>query len=225
MSRPTEAVEQLFIIATTVLAIGCERPLPIETTNRIEGYRIEGQVTDRFKRSLLGVEVRLFYYFEYLDSSPPPIRGIHVAQNQTLVTVQLFSATNQPLGTLFQQNVPTGDFEYLWSGKNGAGDPVISGIYYVKYILGTSDTVKTYLVAVSGGNVTTTNDSGQYQIPQERLPIGFAPVPLYFEDGSFDANYRIGSRVRLEFFWQGFSFPFVFDLERNVATNGSVSLN
>jgi hypothetical protein len=206
-------------------ALSCERPLPTETAKRIVGYRIEGQVTDHFKRTLPEVEVRMFYYFEYANSSTPPHRGIHVSQNLALVTVQLYSANNQLLGILFQQNVPVGDFEYLWTGRNGSGDLVASGVYYVKYILGSADTVNTYVVGVSGGRVATTDADGKYQIPQERLPIGFAPVPVYFDDGSFDANYRIGSRVRLEFLWQGYTFPFLFDVEMNAVTNGTVSLN
>lgn len=205
--------------------VSCERPMPTDTTKRIDGYRIEGKVTDRFKRPVASVEVRLVYYFNFVDTEPPPSRGIVVVQNSTLVTVRVFSLADQPLWTLFQRNVAAGDFEYLWDGKDGLGNIVPSGIYKVKYIVGSADTANTYTLAITGGKVATSNSEGVYQIDQERLPVGFAPVPLYLDNGTFDANYQVDSRVRLEFVFEGFLFPFVFDLEKNVVTDGSVSLN
>ena len=69
----------LVVLAATAMW-GCERELPFESSlgQSINGYRVEGYVTDRLGVPLKNVRIALWYDFNPIDDQTPPVRDFLV---------------------------------------------------------------------------------------------------------------------------------------------------
>jgi hypothetical protein len=189
----------------------CERDIPpVAEPAATAGYQIEGFVLDALGNPVRGLPIAIYYDFELVDKNPPPSKVYQPSDPAAIVRVTVFDLLNRPLVTLFQGRPPEdGYLEIDWDQEDAFGNPVPSGAYTVQYIVG-GQTKMSYPVVVSGNVVTTTDTSGHYIIPNQYLPVGFYPVPLYSADSSsFLGNYQITPYVVLEFRLQTSRYGYV----------------
>ncbi|MBI4428829.1 MAG: hypothetical protein HY562_06890 [Ignavibacteriales bacterium] len=179
--------------------LGCERDIGVNSSQIISGYRIEGRVIDRIGNPVVKVDVRVFYNYEFVDYNTPPSKEYTVPSPSPSVTVVVRTRLGVTIRTLYSGNPPPGAFVVEWDQKGPNGDDVPSGTYFVHY-LSNGASQKSYSVTVEGTIVVRTDSLGQYTIPDENLPIGYYPVPLYSSsETTFYGNHRISSSVLLLF--------------------------
>lgn len=194
------------------LAASACRETPVEPGKESTSYRIEGTVTDRYGNAAIGVQVFLYYDYAYVDRNPPPSRSCTVDDSTKPVTVGVFDQHNALRRTLFQGLPPASTFAVAWDHCDSAGVPMPSGVYTVQYLVNGA-TRASYPVVVDGGQVAVTNGSGKFVVPEENLPVGFYPAPLFTSDSSyFYGNYQITSRVYLAFVTPQDNFSRAVDL-------------
>ena len=189
-------------IAVLGTGVGCERDLPYSTPpdEPISGYRLEGYITDRLGIPLKGIPIALWYEFDYIDMSPAPPREFFVDDSTKPVRVQVLDQSKRTLRILFDARRWFGHLQLNWDKRDSLDKPVPTGIYTVDFsVAGVSK--GSYLVVVNGVVTTSTDSLGHYSIPNELLPIGFSPVPLYDDEGTtFLGNYVVSSFVVLELY-------------------------
>lgn len=191
----------LVSLALLMLAVvnGCEREIPVLGSSNSSGYRIEGMVTDGQGRPIVGVQVRLSYQFEFVDTNPPPRKEYIVAQQVEVVTVQVVDINDRVIRILSTASYSQGPIVVTWDQRDDRRRLVPSGVYFVRYLSG-GDVKHSYPVTVTGAVTDVTDEAGRFQIPSENLPIGFYPVPLSPSDGyPYAGNYRIIPFVALDF--------------------------
>lgn len=191
----------LAIVLVLVGMIGCERDVPfmVPPPEPINGYQIEGYVTDRLGIPVKDLQVALWYEFDYVDGNPPN-RTLYVDNSNATSLVRVFDANKNVKKVLFQGRAPLGILDVSWDKKDSLGQPVPTGIYTVDFRQG--GVLKNSYTTVVNGNVTVVTDSlGHYTITNDQLPVGFYPVPLYSNDDSnFLGNFQVSSYVVLEFY-------------------------
>lgn len=189
-------------IAVLGIGVGCERDLPYSTPpdEPISGYRLEGYVTDRLGIPLKGIRIALWYEFDYIDKSPAPPREFFVDDSTKPVRVKVLDQSKRTIRILFDRRGWLGSLQIEWDKKDSLGKPVPTGIYTVDFTV--ADVSRgSYLIAVNGAVTTSTDSLGHYSIPNELLPVGFSPVPLYNEESmKFLGNYIVSSFVVLELY-------------------------
>ena len=202
----------LVLLALCLLLIeACEREIPpVAEPVTTTGYQIEGFVLDGLGNPVRGLPIALYYDYELVDTGPAPSKIFRASDPSAIVRVTVFDSYNRPLLTLFQGRPPEeGGLEIDWDQEDAFGNPAPSGAYTVQYIVG-GQTKMSYPVVVSGNVVTTTDTSGHYIIPDQYLPVGFSPVPLYSADSSsYLGNYQITPYVVLEFRLQPSRYGYV----------------
>ncbi len=188
-------------LLAAVAASGCERELPFESkvNQSITGYQVEGYVTDRFGIPVKNVRVALWYDFSPLGNTIPPSRSLFVDDTGKTVLLRALDNQNRVLKVLFTGRAPVGELDYAWNNTDSLGRKVPSGVYKIEFRLG-GVIRNTYTVLVNGAVSAVTDSLGRYLIPNENLPVGFSPVPLYSTDGRrFLGNYQITPFIILEF--------------------------
>jgi hypothetical protein len=186
-----------------VILAGCERDLPYmgsAVDEPINGYRLEGYVTDKLGIPIRGLQIALWYDFEYVDSNNPPVRQFNVDDSTKIARVAVFDTNHRLYRVLFQGKAPFGVLDYLWDLKDSTGVPAPTGIYKVDFSM--NGATRSSFTQVVNGTVTVVTDSlGHYLIPNELLPVGFYPAPLYSANRStFLGNFQVSSFVNLEFY-------------------------
>jgi hypothetical protein len=181
---------------------GCDRELPYmaPAEQPISGYFVEGYVTDRLGIPVKGLKIALRYNLDYIDSNNPPVRQFLVDDSTKVARVAVLDRSNRVRRILFQGRRSVGLLDVDFDLRDSAGALLPTGLYTVSFTLdGVSKGAYTQLV---NSSVTTTTDSlGHYAIPDEFLPVGFYPVPVYAGDGvRFIGNYQISSFIVLEFY-------------------------
>jgi hypothetical protein len=191
----------LAVVLTLVGGVGCEREVPfvVPPPVPINGYQIEGYVTDRLGIPVKNLPIALWYEFDYLDGNPPN-RLFYVDNSNETSLVRVIDAKKNVKRVLFQGRAPLGPLDVSWDKKDSLGQPVPTGIYTVDFRQG--GVPKNSYTRVVNGNVTVVTDSlGHYTITNDQLPVGFYPVPLYGnDDSSFLGNFQVSSYVVLEFY-------------------------
>lgn len=181
---------------------GCERDLPYEAPPEepINGYRLEGFVTDRLGIPVRGLRIALWYDFDLVDNNPPPSQEFFVDDSTKIVRVQVLDMGKRTRRVLFEGRVRVGYLSFDWDLKDSLGNPVPSGIYTIDFSMnGVSR--KSYPVIVNGAVTSVTDSLGHYIISNGYLPVGYSPIPLYGSDGTkFLGNYRITQFVILELY-------------------------
>jgi hypothetical protein len=185
--------------------LGCEREVPFEPTpdQPINGYQLEGYVTDRLGTPVRGLRIALWYDYGYIDSNDPPPRQFTVSDSTMNLIVSVRDAGGNVRRILFEGHTSVGAHSYSWDQKDSFGDEIPSGVYTVDFsVNGVSK--YSYTVIVDGAVSAVTDSLGHYVIPNDLLPVGFYPAPLYgSDDSTFVGNYQITSYVTLEFYLGG----------------------
>lgn len=206
------------IVAFTVVGLNCGREIPLESQppTAVNGYRIEGTMSDGLGRPLMDLPVRLFYdpAFSNTDSIPDP----GYAGTNEFVRVSVYDSDANPVRQLFSGVVQETTIVITWDHLDDGGNAVGSGLYNVEFVVG-SQIRKSYDVIVDG-NVTAYTDSlGHYVIREKNLPVG-ATVP-YYNGGNFLGWYRLDPSVYLEFDTQSGPRTYHVGLDKDVVTEFS----
>jgi hypothetical protein len=181
---------------------GCERELPFEAPAEkpISGYQIEGYVTDHLGNPLKSVRVALWYDYEFVDTLRPPPSSFYVDDATKIARIRVLNRSQIVVAVVFEGLAPAGFMDLEWNKRDAFGNPVPSGVYTVEFSLGGVSRTS-YSVVVDGAVTAVTDSLGHYVIQNERLPVGFYPVPRYSSlDSHFLGNYRITPLVVLELY-------------------------
>jgi hypothetical protein len=194
----------LFLTVVAVLGImaGCERDLPFvaPTDNPITGYRIEGYVTDHLGVPLKGIQVALWYDYEFVDTLRPPSTTFFVDDPTKAARIRVLDRNQIVIATVFDGLAPSGIMDLEWDKRDAFGNLAPSGVYTVEFSVGGVSRAS-YIVVIDGAVTAVTDSLGHYSIPDLRLPIGFYPVPRYSSpDSHFLGNYSITPLVGLELY-------------------------
>lgn len=182
-----------------VFCSGCERDTQLFSVDTTTGYKVQGRVTDRIGNPVVGVNVSVLYDYELVDRNPAPSKDFTVTDSTKTLSVVVKNRADQVIRTIFSGTLPPGNHTYDWDMKDANGNDPPASTYAVHYLVdGVSQ--KSYSVTVSGTIVALTDVQGQYTIPDDNLPIGYYPVPIYsFDKSIYYGNHRIVSTVRLAF--------------------------
>jgi hypothetical protein len=197
----------IVLVAGCVILPGCEREVPAfeDRTEQpeVDGYMIMGKLSDQFGNPLRDVPVVLYYDYVFVDANPPPSKTYQVTDARKPVLVRVASRSGVPFRVLFNDTISPGPLTVEWDQKDGAGNFVPSGVYFVQYLV--ENVVRmSYPVTVTGRVTAVTDSLGRFTIGNENLPIDFYPVPLTASDGSrYLGNHRIVPFVTLQFQLEG----------------------
>ena len=183
-------------------AIGCERDLPYmaPADQPINGYQLEGYVTDKLGIPVKGLKIALWYDFDYVDSDSTQSRQFVVDDSTKIARVVVLDMQHRLKRVLYQGKASLGALDYEFDMRDSTGLLLPTGIYTVSFTLG--GVQRASFLDVIDGMVTAITDSlGHYIITNDFLPVGFYPAPIYAGDGyTFIGNYEVASDVALEFY-------------------------
>ncbi|MGB2869570.1 MAG: FlgD immunoglobulin-like domain containing protein [Bacteroidota bacterium] len=178
--------------------IGCDRQIPLPSEPVVSGYQIRGTVKDRLDNAVPYLEVRLYYTFDRdYDHPAPTDPALNVTDSTQTITASVYTGSEALVKTIFGGTHSVGRFYAAWDTLDQNGNPVLNGVYSVRYFVNTQ-LVKSYPVVVSGRKATATDALGQYQVNNEQLPVDFGPFSVY-RDTTFLGNFVVTSYVTLEF--------------------------
>jgi hypothetical protein len=182
-----------------LLFAGCERQIPILENASINGYQIQGTVTDQIGNPVPNVSVFLDYTGDVVYTDTGATRRFFVPNPAVPVQAVVENWNNQVIRVLTPLQNYYGWYQVLWDGNDSTGSAAPSGIYYVEYLVGGS--IKfSYNQLVSGGKVATTDALGQYTVPIQYLPVDSSSVPLFSSyDSTYTGNLVIASDVILTY--------------------------
>lgn len=208
-----------------VFCLGCERDTQLLSVDTTAGYKIQGTVTDRIGNPVVGVNVSVWYDYDLVDRNPAPTKDFTVTDSTKTLSVVVRNRADQTIRTIFSGTLVPGNRTYDWDMKDANGNDPPASTYTVHYLVdGVSQ--KSYSVTVSGTIVALTDVQGKYTIPDNNLPIGFYPVPIYsFDKSVYFGNHRIVSSVRLAFTTTARAKEVVVNLSKDVVKKVDVTLD
>lgn len=185
------------VLMALLFLTGCRDLNPLDARIVIDGYRVVGTVMDGLNNPIPGVQIRLSYGMDFVSGSPVPERSYTLQAQTEYVEVRVLDRTGTQVRALYADTVSAPTIYVPWDKLNDAAVPVPSGIYEVRYIVG--GTVRhTYTVIVDGNITVTTSTEGVFVLPNEILPVGFYPAPLYSGNDSFLGNFVFQNLVRVQ---------------------------
>jgi hypothetical protein len=192
----------LVILTGVAGVIGCERDLPYmaQADQTIDGYQVEGYVTDKLGIPIKGLKIALWYDLDYIDSDAPPPRVFLVDDTTKIARVVVLDQQTRLKRVLFQGRARKGELDVDFDLRDSTGTLLPTGIYTVSFSMG-GVTKGSYTQVINGAVTAVTDSLGHYTIPNDFLPVGFYPAPVFTGDGAtFTGNYQVSSFIILEFF-------------------------
>jgi hypothetical protein len=181
------------------LLCGCERQIPILGPVAINGYQVQGTVTDQVGNPVPNVAVLVDYAEDVLYPDTALTRRFFIQDPSTSVQAVVANWSNQVIRVLRPPQNFQGWYEVFWDGTDSTGIVPPSGIYYVEYLVGGTE-VFSYSQLISGGKVAATDAKGQYTIPLQYLPVDSSSVPLFSTyDSSYVGNLLISNSIILTY--------------------------
>ncbi len=201
MSRSFTSLPKWPVVVLALVGVeGCERDLPfvVPPPEPINGYQLEGYVTDKLGIPIKNLPIALWLQFDYVDGNPPS-RTITVDNSSVVSLVRVLNQKSRVMKVLYQSKAPLGTLDLTWDQKDSLGNPAPTGIYTVEFREG--GLFKSSYITVVNGNISAVTDSlGHYTITNDLLPIGYYPAPLYSNDETtFIGNFQVSTDVVLEF--------------------------
>jgi hypothetical protein len=191
-------VPPILLFGLAFLVCGCERQVPVIEDLRIDGYQIEGTVTDRIGNPIPNVGVRLQYTRESLVIDSVATREYVVTDPNAALQAIVVDSDDRVVPALPTSFYNSGRFTAVWNGRDTSGTIVPSGVYVIQYLV--DGIVRySYRQLVDNGKVTATDPFGRFQITAKNLPIDVYPIPFFRSDGSFVAFIRITNEMYVWF--------------------------
>ncbi|HTY35725.1 MAG TPA: hypothetical protein VMH23_01370, partial [Bacteroidota bacterium] len=119
-------------------AIGCERDLPYmaPADQPINGYQLEGYVTDKLGIPVKGLKIALWYDFDYVDSDSTQSRQFVVDDSTKIARVVVLDMQHRLKRVLYQGKASLGALDYEFDMRDSTGLLLPTGIYTVSFSLG-----------------------------------------------------------------------------------------
>ena len=175
-------------------AFACRDIQPFQLSKLIQGYELNGIVITSGGTPVGDVDIRLYYDYDLIDTTPIDTQKVIVTNPSSSVDVAVYTTEFRRVRELFHGYFPVGPVPRMqWDGRNDSGAPMPSGKYLVRYALDTV-VVKYSTEIVEGTHVATTDSLGRFTLPNDRFPVGEV-FDHYFQNNSYDATYRVRSDV------------------------------
>lgn len=179
-----------------VLLSSCREIQPLDSRSAIQGYQLEGTVTSSNGIPVDGVDVRLYYSYQYISATRVDTQIVRVTDPTRPVGVSVYSSNFNFVRELFLGYMPVGVVpRWPWDGNDQNGNPVPSGKYLVRYSVDTA-IVKFSPVIVEGHITVKSDAAGEFILNSRFLPIG-ERFDLYDQFEQFAGAYQVLPRIHL----------------------------
>ena len=204
--------------------LGCEREALVVPDEAVEGYEISGKLIDGLGSPLVGIPVRLYYDFQYIDDGEPESPNFQVTNGAQVIRVSVYDSEGLLVRTLYNGTYPVGTMRVEWDRKLSSTVFASNGVYTVQFRVD-GELRKSYPVIVDEMVTAMTDSVGFFVISNKHLPVGFYPVPLYTEDNAvYLGQFRITEVVLLEFVLPTFSKLALVTLTKGSTTPVNVTI-
>ena len=182
------------VVAACLWFISCREIQPFQPVSAIQGYRLDGIVTSANGIPLAGVQLILYYNYDYYSTTPVDTQKVIVGPATRVVDVAIYTPSHILVRQLFYgYHAPGPLLPISWDGKDAKGVSVPSGEYLMRFAL--DNVVIKYTTLIIDGDVTAVTDStGRFSIGQDNLPVG-AIFDNYFSNNTYDATYIVLSTI------------------------------
>lgn len=154
------------------VSLHCRDIHPFEPPSSIAGYFLEGTVTSSNGVPISDVDVKLYYTYKRVGSTPIDTQRVYVTSPTHIVDVAVYTADYKFVRQLFLDYRSPGVVPvYRWDGFDENGVSVRSGKYLIRYVVDTA--IVKYSPVIIDGHITTRTDIfGQFTFDTNDLPIG-----------------------------------------------------
>ncbi len=188
------------VLLFVLIPIGCREIEPFPSQTDIEGYRIEGTVTDAGGRALQGATIQMFYAFSTL-LPPLDTSRVAVVNPGTRINVDVLS-TDSFIIRNFEFTTSPGYLPHnIWNGLDNNGQQVKNGAYTIVVSLNGVEKKRSDWL-IDGQIIATTDAEGKFFISKNNLPIGRI-VDIYSVSGTYTGTYQITHVVFLRAGYNG----------------------
>jgi hypothetical protein len=186
-----------WIPVLALVALSCREIQPLDVDSVIDGYQLDGTVTTVNGVPIDGVEVRVWYYYGYVGSTPIDTQKVVVTDSTKIVDIAVYTPDLRFVKQVFLGYRSTGPLpRFRWDGFDQFGAPAPSGKYLMRYAL---DTViyKYSPLIVDGRKTAVTDVFGHFTLKGPQLPVG-EQFDLYSGPTTYDGTYEIEATVAID---------------------------
>jgi hypothetical protein len=178
----------------SLFSFSCREILPVQVSQPIQGYRLEGTVTSLNGVALQDVNIRLLYNYDYVGSQPVDTQVVRINNQTDIVDVAVYTPSGQFIRQLFLgAHAPGPLARFWWDGKDRFGADVASGEYYIRYTVGGA-VIKNSVLVIDGRISAVSDSAGHFSLGPERLPVGVV-FDGYYSDRTYDATYAVNAAI------------------------------
>ncbi|MBI3364831.1 MAG: hypothetical protein HY033_07985 [Ignavibacteriae bacterium] len=186
------------IVVVGILAFSCRDILPLQPSNSTRGFQLNGTVTTPNGIPLDSVDVRVFYNYDLVQTTPIDTQQVLVKDPSRIVDVAVYTPDYQFVRQLYLSYWPVGPVpRFTWDGHDADGALVPSGKYLIRYVVDTL-IVKYSTVIIDGHRTTTTDPKGRFTLSAARLPVE-EMFDHYRSNNTYEGTYRVLPEIDLVF--------------------------
>jgi hypothetical protein len=156
----------------------------------IRGYQLDGEVTTSTGVPVEGVDVRLYFNYQYVSDTPVDTQTVYVRDPSRPVDIAVYTRDFLFVKQLYLGYKPAGPLpRWTWDGFDAAGKPVPGGKYFIRYVVDT--VIVKYSPVIVDGHVTATSATGgMFSIGSSNLPIGDS-FDLFDQYNTYAGTYEV----------------------------------
>jgi len=178
------------LVAVTAFLFSCRDIQPVQPSSATSGFQLKGVVTTPDGLPLSGVEIRLYYNYDFVRDTPIDTQQVIVRDSSKIVDVAVYTPTYQLVQELFLGYRSTGPVpRYSWNGLDYTGALVPSGKYLLRYVVDTV-VVKYSILIVEGHPTALTDTNGRFTITSDRLPVDEV-FDHYLSNNTYEGTYIV----------------------------------
>lgn len=213
---------RVLLILLLIIFISCREIIPFETEEKINGYQINGLVTDYSGRPLDSVLVYLFYSLRKISSNPIDTTNIIIRDTNDIVSVDVYDVEGNFVKNILKSNLPAGLLpRYNWNGEIAPNIYAESGFYKIIITIN-NHRIKEYPILVQGTLTSQSDSSGRFYIYNKNLPIGKI-YDYYDYQNRYTGTFIIEPYVILELVYKGKLKRGSLSLQKDQITKVTVS--
>jgi len=182
---------RLFIAGCCIfVSFSCREFQPFERAQPISGFQLDGEVTTVTGVPVEGVDVRLYYNYQYVSDTPVDTQTVYVSDASTPVDIAVYKRDFVFVRQLFLGYRSVGPLpRWTWDGFDAAGNSVPGGKYFIRYVVDT--VIVKYSPVVVDGHVTAVSTTrGSFTIAPSNIPVGDS-FDLFDQTNHYAGTYEI----------------------------------
>ncbi len=177
-----------------VVCGSCREIQQFSPASEVQGYQLDGSVTTSNGVAVDGVDVRLYYSYNYVSDTPTDTTLVVVTNPAKPVDVAVYNSDLKFIRQLFLGYKAAGQVpRFTWDGYDASGNAVPGGKYFIRYVVDTV-IVKFSPVLVDGHITATTDAGGHFTFAPRNLPVGDR-FDLYDFSNQYAGTYEIVSTI------------------------------